>query len=71
MMHTGLATHVLRKNGCNDCPDYLVRELSSRSETCREYKRLVIFNVKTFINFMVCKIALPYFLQNQFVDLLP
>ena len=26
---------------------------------------LFIFNVKTFINFMVCKTAPPNFLQNQ------
>ena len=47
-------------------------------ESCRAIPRfvesredLVTFNVKTFINFMVCKIAPPNFWQNQFVGSLP
>ena len=30
----------LRQYGLNDCPDLLVRDLSSHSETCRECKRI-------------------------------
>ena len=51
--------------------------LTELSESCRAIPRLVesvkdlvMFNVKHFINFMVCIIVPPNFWQNQFVGAL-